>query len=67
MLRSAERGLFQNGIVNVGYSGAEHFYFNGRTCGYEGFLPESVDFLMGFFTRDQANRDRLLGPMNHDR
>jgi len=63
MIASAERGLFQNGIVNVGYGGAEHFYANGRTCGYEGFLPESFNFLMGAFTRDVSMRARLLGPM----
>jgi hypothetical protein len=63
MIESAQKGLFQNGIVNVGFGGAEHFLFNGKTCGYEGFLPESYNFLMGVFTRDPAMRDRLLGPL----
>jgi len=36
MAVSAARGLFQNGIVNVGYAGAEHFRADGLTCGYEG-------------------------------
>ena len=63
MIRSAQEGLFQNGIVNVGYGGAEHFYIDGRTCGYEGYLPESYNFLMGVFTRSQAGRQRLLGPL----
>ncbi len=63
MLLSAEEGLFQNGIVNVGYGGAEHFYIDGRTCGYEGFLPESFNFLMACFTRDPALRARLRRPL----
>jgi hypothetical protein len=63
MLGSVEEGLFQNGVVNVGYGGAEHFYINGRTCGYEGFLPESFNFLMACFTRDPARRDLLRRPL----
>jgi hypothetical protein len=63
MERSAQEGLFQNGIVNVGYGGAEHFYFNGKTCGYEGYLPESYNFLMASLTRDPALRSRLLRPL----
>jgi len=63
MIESAKEGLFQNGIVNVGYSGAEHFYFNGNTCGYEGYLPESFNFLMGCFTRDPRMREKLLSPI----
>jgi hypothetical protein len=63
MIKSAEEGLFQNGLVNAGYGGAEHFYADGRTCGYEGFLPESWNFLMAAFTRNPEMRARLLGPM----
>ena len=63
MIVSAQEGLFQNGIVNVGYGGAEHFYSNGMTCGYEGYLPESFNFLMACFTRDSQMRSKLLGPM----
>jgi Bacterial alpha-L-rhamnosidase 6 hairpin glycosidase domain len=63
MIGAGEEGLFQNGIVNTGYGGAEHFYINGRTCGYEGFLPESFNFLMAAFTKDPSLRARLLGPM----
>ena len=63
MIQSAQKGLFQNGIVNVGYGGAEHFYSNGLTCGYEGYLPESFNFLMGCFTRDPEMRKRMLRPL----
>ena len=64
MLTSAEEGLFQNGIVNVGYGGAEHFTIDGRTLGYEGYLPESFNFLMAAFTRQPEQRQRLLGPLS---
>ena len=63
MTQSAKEGLFQNGIVNIGLGGCEHFYFNGKTCGYEGYLPESFNFLMGHFTRDPKTREKLLGPL----
>ncbi|MFH1007212.1 MAG: hypothetical protein V1800_06895 [Candidatus Latescibacterota bacterium] len=64
MMKSAEEGPFQNGIVNAGYGGAEHFYINGKTCGYEGYLPESFNFLMAGFTRNPERRALLLGPMD---
>jgi hypothetical protein len=67
MIDSAQKGLFQNGIVNVGFGGAEHFLFNGKTCGYEGFLPESYNFLMGVFTRQPRLRSRLLRPLQQHR
>ena len=63
MIKSAQEGLFQNGIVNVGYGGAEHFYSNGLTCGYEGYLPESFNFMMACFTRSSEMRKKILGPM----
>jgi hypothetical protein len=63
MIESAKKGLFMNGIVNVGLGGAEHFYINGKTCGYEGYLPESYNFLMAAFTRNPLNRDKLLAPL----
>jgi hypothetical protein len=61
MLGHAEAGLFQNGIVNSGGSGAEFHRFDGRTTGYEGYLPEVWNFLMAAFTRNPAMRGRLLG------
>jgi hypothetical protein len=61
MLRRAEAGLFQNGVVNRGTAGAEFFLFDGRTTGYEGYLPEVWNFLMAAFTRNPAMRGRLLG------
>lgn len=60
MIGSAQKGLFQNGIGNAG---GGHFSIDGKPMGYEGYLPESYNFLMGAFTRDPAMRARLLGPM----
>lgn len=65
MIKSAQDGLFQNGIVNVGYGGAEHFYANGSTCGYEGYLPESFNFLMACFTRSPEMRKKILSPLQN--
>ncbi len=64
MTGSAKKGLFMNGIVNTGYGGAEHFYIDGKTCGYEGYLPESYNFLMAAFTRDPENRKKYLAFLN---
>ena len=60
MIGTAERGGFQNGVVNAGNCGAEHFFINGRTCGYEGYLPENWNFLMALFTRQPSARRRLI-------
>ncbi len=48
----------------TGYGGAEHFTADGRTLGYEGYLPESYNYLMAAFTREPGMRRRLLGPLN---
>jgi hypothetical protein len=63
MTATAQAGLFQNGIVNTGYGGAEHFYANGNTCGYEGYLPESFNFLMAHFTQSERLRALFLAPL----
>jgi hypothetical protein len=60
MLRRAEAGLFQNGVLNRGTAGAEFFLFDGRTTGYEGYLPEVWNFLMAAFTRTPETRRKLL-------
>jgi hypothetical protein len=60
MLGTSEAGLLQNGIVNTGGAGAEHFTWDGIPIGYEGYLPESWNFLMAAFTRDPKNQQQLL-------
>ena len=58
MIGTAEKGLFQNGISPAG---AEFFFFDGRTAGYEGYLPEVWNFLMAAFTKNPDMRRKLLG------
>ncbi len=60
MLGSAEAGLLQTGIVNTAWAGGEYFTWDGIPCGYEGYLPESWNFLVAAFTREPASRQRLL-------
>ncbi len=67
MTDNARRGGLQNGIVNLGYCGAEHFLIDGKTCGYEGILADNWLFLTGHFTRNAESRHRLLGPMARHR
>lgn len=61
MIKTAEEGLFQNGITNIGGSGPEYIRFDGRTAGYEGYLPEVWNFLMAAFTSHPDMRKKLLG------
>ena len=66
MLDTAQKGGFQNGILNIGYAGAEHLRWDGKTCGYEGYLADMWVFLCGVFTRDKSMQKRFLGPVWHD-
>ena len=61
MLKTAEAGLFQNGITNDGGCGPEYIMFDGRTAGYEGYLPEVWNFLIAAFTRNPDMRKKLRG------
>jgi hypothetical protein len=37
----ANGGGFQNGVINMGPGGAEFMDWNGKPCGYEGYLAIS--------------------------
>jgi len=65
MIDTANKGEFQNGIVNRGYGGAEHLRWDGKTCGYEGYLADHWVFLTAAFTRDKYFRELLLGPLKN--
>jgi hypothetical protein len=63
MIDTAAGGGFQNGILNIGFAGAEHLQWNGKSCGYEGYLADMWVFLSCAFTRDKTLRDDFLGPV----
>ena len=63
MIETAYGGGFQNGIVNIGYAGAEHLNWDGTTCGYEGYLAEMWVFLTAAFTKNPDSMKKMLGPV----
>ena len=67
-MRAGARELVQ-GYAERGYAilyltarSAEIGLPDGRTLGYEGYLPESYNFLMACFTRDATVRDICRPP-----
>jgi hypothetical protein len=61
MVRTAEAGGFQNGVVNEGWAGAEHRRWDGGTAGYEGYLADNWVFLLACLTREPELRAKYLG------
>jgi hypothetical protein len=56
-------GGFQNGIVNRGGEGAEFMDWEGRPCGYEGYLIYSYSFTQALLQREAAFRNLIYRPM----
>ena len=54
-------GGFQNGVVDIFPYGAEFYDWSGKTCGYEGHLVYSYNFLQAIPLRDPSVRERLFG------
>ena len=69
MLERQDRGVFpngggfQNGIVNRDPFGAEFFTWEGKPCGYEGYLVYSFSFLQAVLLREPDFRARLYRPL----
>lgn len=59
-------GGFQNGVVDINPYGAEFFDWSGKTCGYEGHLVYSFNFLQAIPLRDPSVRERLFGFLGRD-
>lgn len=58
-------GGFQNGIVNRDGFGAEFFTWEGKPCGYEGYLVYSFSFMQAVFLRQTEFRTRIYRPLKH--
>ena len=56
-------GGFQNGIVNRGGEGAEFMDWDGKPCGYEGYLIYSYSFTQALLQREAAFRNLIYRPM----
>jgi hypothetical protein len=64
MLERQAHGGFQNGAVNDYPKGIDWTTWDGKPCGYEGYLADSFRFLQAVLLREQKFRDRLYRPLS---
>lgn len=57
-------GGFQNGVVDRIPDGAEFYTWDGKPCGYEGYLTYSFSFLQAVLLREPALRARYYRPLS---
>jgi hypothetical protein len=63
MLTRQQAGLFQNGVVNQYPKGLDWATWEGKPCGYEGYLADVYFFLMAAILREPAMQARYFRPM----
>ena len=64
MLGRQQQGAFQNGIQDALPNGGEWMTWDGKPCGYEGYLADVYFFLQAVLLREPAFRKRYLGPLS---
>jgi hypothetical protein len=64
MLGRQQAGGFQNGVQNVGYKGIDWTTWDGKPCGYEGFLADVYYFLVAVLLREPSFRARFYKPLS---
>jgi len=63
MLERQSRGEFQNGVRDATFEGLDWTTWEGKPCGYEGYLADSYRFLQAVLMREAPFRDRLYRPL----
>jgi hypothetical protein len=63
MLARQQKGSFQNGVQNAFPKGIDWVTWDGKPCGYEGYLADVYYFLMAVLLREPAMRQRFLRPL----
>jgi hypothetical protein len=63
MLQRQQSGGFQNGVINTAMQGIDWTTWDGKPCGYEGYLADSFRFLQAVCLRESALRQKLYRPM----
>jgi hypothetical protein len=63
MLGRQKGGGFQNGVQNSSYKGIDWTTWDGKPCGYEGFLADAFYFLPTVLLRESSFRARFYKPM----
>jgi hypothetical protein len=55
---------FQNGVQNASYKGIDWTTWDGKPCGYEGFLADVYYFLVAVLLREPSFRARFYKPLS---
>jgi hypothetical protein len=63
MLGRQARGGFQNGVRDAARQGIDWTTWDGKACGYEGYLADSFRFLQAVLLREATFRDRFYRPL----
>lgn len=63
MLARQQDGAFQNGVQNAGGRGIDWTTWDGKPCGYEGYLADVYYFLQAVLLREPAFRERYYRPL----
>ena len=64
MLARQSQGGFQNGVVNEYPKGIDWTTWDGKPCGYEGYLSDTYRWLQAVLLRDPAFRERFYACLN---
>ena len=64
MLARQQGGGFQNGEQNASDKGIDWATWDGKPCGYEGYLADVYNFLTAVLLREPAMRQRFLRPLS---
>lgn len=63
MLQRQQEGGFQNGVQNAAFRGIDWTTWDGKPCGYEGYLADVYYFLQAVLLRESRFRDRFYRPL----
>jgi hypothetical protein len=63
MLGRQAKGGFQNGVRDAAGQGVDWTNWEGKPCGYEGYLADNFRFLQAVLLREKVFRDRLYRPL----
>jgi hypothetical protein len=64
MLGRQQSGGFQNGVQNASYKGIDWTTWDGKPCGYEGYLADVYYFLITVLLREPSFRARFYKPLS---
>jgi len=63
MLGRQQGDGFQNGVQNLANKGIDWTTWNGKPCGYEGYLADVYYFLLAVLLREKSARERYYRPL----